>query len=201
MIKAIRFQILRGATKPSSNGTSKPRDFQSSCQLHRCPPQNHGHHLLTSVTIYIAQLASSKDFQPLGRPSTSPAGYQIASPTLFPRSTSNPKVEFTVPALQIWEPQIGRRYDFRPMSEALGEFATQVIGRSVVSVAIVIIDRQVDQRREIITRKTRQLQDLLRMPECLRIITDTDPGMPDDEIRLSLQFLGFSCLLSDFGLA
>jgi len=37
------------------------------------------------------------------------------------------------------------------------------------------------------------------MPECLRIITKTDPGMPDEVIRMSAELIGFSCLLSALG--
>jgi hypothetical protein len=86
------------------------------------------------------------------------------------------------------------------MSEVLGDVVMNVVVRSFLTAGVIIIDKQVVQRRDIVIRRGRQLQDLLRIPQCIQVITDTDPGMPDGEIRMSAEFLGLCCFISAFGL-
>jgi len=44
-------------------------------------------------------------------------------------------------------------------------------------------DRQIIARRELIIRWGRRAQNTLRVPHCLRIFADTEPGMLDGDIR------------------
>lgn len=52
-----------------------------------------------------------------------------------------------------------------------------------------LIDTQIVPRRDSIIRHGRQVQDYLHIPTWARVFTETDPGMPDADIRLAAKFI------------
>ncbi|KAK3938762.1 hypothetical protein QBC46DRAFT_439664 [Diplogelasinospora grovesii] len=83
--------------------------------------------------------------------------------------------------------------------ECLGELAAQCIFRTFLTVIVVIIDKQIVQRRDVVIRRGRQLQNLLRLPEWMRVFSETDPGMLDKDIRTSAECLAASSLSAGLG--
>ena len=83
--------------------------------------------------------------------------------------------------------------------EYLGEFAMQCIFRCSLTMIVVLIDKQIVQRREVVIRRGRQLQNLLRLPQWMRVFTETDPGMLDGDIRMSAEILAMSSLIAGLG--
>lgn len=63
-----------------------------------------------------------------------------------------------------------------------------------------IIEHYIVERRELVIRHGRQLQRYLRLPDCLCIFAETDPGMLDDDIRLASMLLAIASFSSILGL-
>ncbi|RKU48569.1 hypothetical protein DL546_008174 [Coniochaeta pulveracea] len=82
--------------------------------------------------------------------------------------------------------------------ELLAEFIGQVVVRSIITAVILLVDKYIVQRRDAVIRGGRQAQNRLRMPECLRVFTETDPGMSDEAIRDSAYLIVFCCFLTVF---
>lgn len=49
-------------------------------------------------------------------------------------------------------------------------------------------------------RRGRNFQRTLHIPECLRVFSDTDPGMEDESIRMGAELIGVACVFAIFGL-
>ncbi|OIW25174.1 hypothetical protein CONLIGDRAFT_636255 [Coniochaeta ligniaria NRRL 30616] len=56
------------------------------------------------------------------------------------------------------------------------------------------VDRLVVRRRNLVIRLGRRIQNLLRLPEWMRLIADEHPGMMDKDIRTGATVLVFSLL-------
>lgn len=69
--------------------------------------------------------------------------------------------------------------------ECLPALVASVTWRSIVTIIIWIIEKQVVSRKHRVIAVGRHLQHLLHVPECLSVFTFEDPGMADDDIRLS----------------
>jgi hypothetical protein len=80
--------------------------------------------------------------------------------------------------------------------ECIGQFMAHIIFRCFLLAVVRAIDKYIVPRRDSIIRRGRQLQDLLRLPECICIFAKTDPGMPDRDIRFSAEVLSLCGLLS-----
>ena len=85
--------------------------------------------------------------------------------------------------------------------ESLAEFLLGTVTRAFLSVSIVIIDKQVVQRRDQIVRKGRQLQTILHLPDYICVIANAEPGILHRDLRLAAELLGFTYLIGTFGLA
>ncbi|KAH7002307.1 hypothetical protein EDB80DRAFT_809239 [Ilyonectria destructans] len=83
--------------------------------------------------------------------------------------------------------------------ECMGEFCLNIIVRGFLTVCVILIDKHIVGRRDTVVRLGRQCQDLLRVPECMRVFADIDPGMQNREIRMAAEMLGLAGLLNAFG--
>jgi len=74
------------------------------------------------------------------------------------------------------------------LSDGCGELFVEVLIQFVIRVLLAcilhFIDGQIIARWELIIRWGRKAQNTLRVPRCLRIFADTDPGMLDGDIRV-----------------
>ncbi|KAK4151874.1 hypothetical protein C8A00DRAFT_35444 [Chaetomidium leptoderma] len=72
--------------------------------------------------------------------------------------------------------------------------------RSVLAVGYLLVDAILLPRRDTIIRRGRQVQDTLRLPNCLRVFSDRlEPGMTDCQIRIAGQFSVFAGLFVVLG--
>ncbi|KAH8879435.1 hypothetical protein GQ53DRAFT_755957 [Thozetella sp. PMI_491] len=83
--------------------------------------------------------------------------------------------------------------------KSLIKFLPGVIIRVFLTVSVVIIDKQVVQRRDQIVHKGRQLQNIY-LPESVCVIADTEPGILYRDLQLAAELLGFTCLIASLGL-
>ena len=84
--------------------------------------------------------------------------------------------------------------------EPVAEFLLGIITRVFLSASIVIIDKQIVQRRDQIVRKGRQLQKMLHLPDYMCVIASVEPGILHRDLRLAAELLGFTCLIGTLGL-
>ena len=84
-------------------------------------------------------------------------------------------------------------------ADCLGQLLTELILRTIIYAAFIVIETQVIQRRDSIIQWGRQAQNRLHIPECMRIFTEKDPGMQVEDMRMAAEILGFACLLAFFG--
>ncbi|KAH8683493.1 hypothetical protein BGZ61DRAFT_534934 [Ilyonectria robusta] len=83
--------------------------------------------------------------------------------------------------------------------ECMGELCLNIILRGFLTLCVIAIDKHIVGRRDTVVRLGRQCQDLLRVPECMRVFADVDPGMQNGEIRMAAEFLGLAGLLNALG--
>lgn len=78
--------------------------------------------------------------------------------------------------------------------ECAGKFCAHVCGqiilRGLITAVVLVVDKLIVQRRELVIKRGRQMQRMLHIPECLTVFTEVDPGMPDSDIRMAGSFLG-----------
>lgn len=84
--------------------------------------------------------------------------------------------------------------------DGLGEVLVSICFRLYLSVFVVLVDRLIIQRRESIIRWIRKTQDFLRLPECLRVWADIDPGMLEEDVRIGAEVLFGAGLFFNLGL-
>ena len=80
--------------------------------------------------------------------------------------------------------------------ECIAQCLAHVIFRCFLTAVVHITEKHVVERRESIIRYGRQLQDNLRLPDCIRVFAATDPGMPDGDIRIAAYVLGLCGFLA-----
>lgn len=68
------------------------------------------------------------------------------------------------------------------------------------AVGFRLIDNQIVPRRDTIIRRGRRIQNILHIPIWAHVFTETDPGMPDKDIRLAAQFVFTAFTTFAFGL-
>ena len=83
--------------------------------------------------------------------------------------------------------------------ECIGQCMAHVIFRCFLTAAVYVIEKHIVQRRDSVILRGRQLQDLLRLPECMRVFSETDPGMPDKDIRQGAEVLSICGFVSALG--
>lgn len=86
------------------------------------------------------------------------------------------------------------------VGECLGKFITQVIIRSILTGAAIIIDKHIVQRRDLVIRRGRQVQNWLGLPEWACVFSEKDPGMLDADIRAAAMALFVTCLVATLGM-
>lgn len=64
-----------------------------------------------------------------------------------------------------------------------------LVYKGALTLLACFIENHIVQRRHIIIKLGRQLQYSLKIPECLQIVTAEDPGLTDDDIRISALIL------------
>ncbi len=84
--------------------------------------------------------------------------------------------------------------------ESLAEFLFGAVIRVFLSVSVIMIDKQIVQRRDRIARKGRQLQKILHLPDYMCVFANAEPGILHRDLRLAAELLGFACLTGTFGL-
>ncbi len=84
--------------------------------------------------------------------------------------------------------------------ESLAECLLGIIIRAFLSLYIVIIDKQIVQRRDQIVRIGRQLQKILHLPNSICVIPNIEPGILYEDLRLAAELFGCMCLISTLGL-
>lgn len=67
--------------------------------------------------------------------------------------------------------------------ECVAEVLLGTVTRLFLTISVVLIDKQVVERRDRIVRKGRQLQKALRLPECLCVIAHAEPGILHRDLR------------------
>ncbi|KAK1772214.1 hypothetical protein QBC33DRAFT_520574 [Phialemonium atrogriseum] len=70
------------------------------------------------------------------------------------------------------------------LGECLGELLVNVVGRAILTGAVIVIDKQIVQRRDVVIRWGRQFQNWFPLPEWMFIFAENDPGMPDTDMRI-----------------
>lgn len=86
------------------------------------------------------------------------------------------------------------------MEDTMAECCEWILGRILLSAYIYLIEKQIVSRRAFITKHGRLLQDYLQIPVCLWVFSKEDPGMADDELRVSAVLLGISFLMAGLAL-
>lgn len=74
------------------------------------------------------------------------------------------------------------------------EVFAQCLGRLYAAALVIIVERQIVQRRDLVIRYGRRLQRFLRLPEYMCVVSETDPGMLDQDIRIGAELLCFLCV-------
>ena len=80
--------------------------------------------------------------------------------------------------------------------ECFRVLVVNLVYRAVLTLLARFIESHMVQRRHIIIKLGRQLQYSLKIPECLQIVTAEDPGLTDDDIRISAFILCCSFFLA-----
>lgn len=75
--------------------------------------------------------------------------------------------------------------------ECIGKLLFKFVFRCMWTAVIIIIDRQIVARRDLVIRCGRRTQGFLHVPQCLRVFADTDLGMLDGDIRIAAELLFF----------
>jgi len=78
----------------------------------------------------------------------------------------------------------------------MSDFLAEFLGHAAVGFYVFLIDYLVVQRRDIIITAGRRLQKALRLPDCLCVVLDEDPGLMDDQIREAATIMGGSLLFA-----
>ncbi|KAK3998150.1 hypothetical protein QBC44DRAFT_386463 [Cladorrhinum sp. PSN332] len=82
----------------------------------------------------------------------------------------------------------------------IGQLVAEFIGRCLITSVILFIDKHVVERRDLIIRSGRKVQNRLAIPQCLRVFADTDPGMLDSQIREATFALFYAGIMANLGL-
>jgi hypothetical protein len=86
------------------------------------------------------------------------------------------------------------------MNECAGEFAARFMAeccfRTSLTVYLVVIEYQIVQRRDVLITHGRKVQNMLHLPKGMCVFSEEDPGMPDDDIRVSAMSLSISFTLA-----
>lgn len=67
----------------------------------------------------------------------------------------------------------------------MDEIAGAICARVIMAGWMYAIEKTIVERRDLITRIGRRIQDDLDVPECLHIFTKQDPGIPADILRVT----------------
>ncbi|KAI1739480.1 hypothetical protein F4680DRAFT_448858 [Xylaria scruposa] len=74
----------------------------------------------------------------------------------------------------------------------------QILCHGVGVAIVIVIDKLVVRRRDGIVRIVRRVQATLRIPPCLSVVSDIDPGITDEALRCGTElavFLGLGSLI------
>lgn len=113
-----------------------------------------------------------------GSPSKSPqTTYGIDIPALFSSAITN---LFPSPANR--QPRAGSHLS--SMDDCLGECLARFIFQCVWALSVVKIGNHIARHQNLIIRRILQLQDLFRMPKCIRVFSEDDHEIPETDIKV-----------------
>ncbi|KAI1659236.1 hypothetical protein F4813DRAFT_395170 [Daldinia decipiens] len=70
---------------------------------------------------------------------------------------------------------------------------------SIWGATMILIDAKIVQRRDTIVQRGRELQNSLRIPSCLRVFAEEDPGILKENLRTAAHFLVLACAMAVLG--
>ncbi|KAI0400372.1 hypothetical protein F4802DRAFT_498651 [Xylaria palmicola] len=88
------------------------------------------------------------------------------------------------------------------MDELLGWVVGSVLWKGVLLGTVFAVDELVARRRDAIVTRVRRLQSTLKIPACLRVVSETAPGITDKSLRFGAEMAVVSgvCSLCAFAL-
>ncbi|KAI0536120.1 hypothetical protein GGR58DRAFT_406818 [Xylaria digitata] len=87
---------------------------------------------------------------------------------------------------------VSRRGPIIIMDEIIGFCVAQVLCRAVLSIEVLVIEKQIVSRRKQIVGIGRAFQRALRLPRCLCAFAEQDPGITEGALRNSSMLMTVS---------
>ncbi|KAH6887565.1 hypothetical protein B0T10DRAFT_73083, partial [Thelonectria olida] len=91
-------------------------------------------------------------------------------------------------------------YIHQTMDDCMEQCCGQLVFRCLLTSFVLFVDSQIVERRDTIIHVGRLAQTNLHVPECLCVFTNEDPGMTDDNIRITGEVLMVSYFFAAMGL-
>jgi hypothetical protein len=86
------------------------------------------------------------------------------------------------------------------MDDCMEQCCGQCMFRCLLIGFVLFVDSQIVERRDTIIHVGRLVQTNLHVPECLCVFTEEDPGMSDDDIRITGEIMMVSYFFAAMGL-
>ena len=80
--------------------------------------------------------------------------------------------------------------------EIMTELVLEVVGRTIMVIYLFVIEKQIVERQEWINETSRRIQDALKIPECLWIVGNAEPGIDKGTIRVHSTILSIFFIIS-----
>lgn len=82
------------------------------------------------------------------------------------------------------------------MHDELGELCARVIFQCIWAFTVVKVGNLIARHQDLIIRRVLQLQDLFRLPTCVRILTEDDHEIPEKDMKACAGLLVFWLFIS-----
>lgn len=82
------------------------------------------------------------------------------------------------------------------MDDCLGECIGRVFFECVWALTAVTIGNHIARHQNLIMRRVLELQDLFRLPKCVRILSEDDHEIPEQDIKTCAVFLAICSIIS-----